>query len=109
MMENNVVQLLELIKNNPDLPIIPMVETEVVAGDEFGYWMGSFGDCDIKEYVLDDWYGEGIVRYRDKYTEEEVIEHIAESKYDGTEEGYKKAAEEIKGLWKKAIIVQINV
>ena len=31
--------LLQLIKDNPDLPIIPMVDAEI-AGDDNGYYMG---------------------------------------------------------------------
>lgn len=35
-------ELLKLIKENPDLPIVPMVDSEVVQ-DDFGYWLGAWG------------------------------------------------------------------
>ncbi len=102
--------LVQLMKDNPDLPVIPMVDTEVVAGDEFGYWMASFGKCEVREFAIDDWYGDGIVRYRDEYgAEDGLIEAIAECKYDGTDEDYEKAKEEAEKLWTKAIIVKIEL
>ena len=102
--------LLQLMKENPDLPVIPMVDSDVVAGDEYGYWMGSIGKCEVREFAIDDWYGDGIVRYRDEpFAEENLIEGIAECKYDGKDEGYKKAEEEVKSLWTKAIIIYIEL
>lgn len=46
--------LLQLMKENPDLPVIPMVDSDVVAGDEYGYWMGSIGKCEVREFAIDD-------------------------------------------------------
>jgi hypothetical protein len=103
-------KLLQLVKENPDLPIIPMVETEVVCGDEYGYWMGSFEDCQIREFAIDEWYGEGIVRYRDDFNAEgDLIEAVAEGKYEGTDEDYERAKMEVKDMWTKAIIVKIGL
>jgi len=45
--------LLQLIKENPDLPVIPMVDSDVVAGDEYGYWIGSIGKCEVREFAID--------------------------------------------------------
>ncbi len=101
-------ELLKLMNENPELPVIPMVDTEVVCGDEYGYWMASFGECSIREFAIDEWYGEGIIKYRDEPdAEEQLIEAIAESKYDGTDDDYEKAKEEVEKLWTKAIIVRI--
>lgn len=46
-------QLLNLVAQNPALPIVPMVEGEV-CGDEYGRYVGEFGDCRIGEYALMD-------------------------------------------------------
>ena len=43
-MNDKIQLLLQLIKENPDLTIIPMVYYEVVDGD-YNRWMGSIGDC----------------------------------------------------------------
>ena len=102
--------LIQLMKDNPDLPVIPMVDSDIVAGDEYGYWMASFGSCSIKEFAVDRWYGDGVIRYRDdSRAEESLIEAIAERKYDGTDEDYEKAKEEADKLWTKAIIVKIEL
>lgn len=42
--------LLNLIKENPDLPVVPMVDYDVV-GDGYGRWLGSFGNCYVGEYT----------------------------------------------------------
>lgn len=102
--------LLQLIKDNPELPVIPMVDAEVVSGDEYGHWMASFGKCEVKEFAIDEWYGDGVVRYRDNPgAEEDLIEAIAECKYGGTDEDYEKAREEAEKLWTKAIIAYIEL
>lgn len=103
------MELLKLIAENPELPVVPMVDTEVIGGDEFGYWMGEFGECKIAEYAIDEWVGDGIVRYKDDdTTEESLVESIATRKYDGSDEAYEKAKKEAPALWEKAIIVYIN-
>lgn len=43
--------MLELVKENPSLPIIPMTHYEVCGGD-FGYWMGKVESVDIREYAV---------------------------------------------------------
>ena len=32
-------ELLKLIKENPDLPVVPMVNDEVVGDDSYRYWL----------------------------------------------------------------------
>lgn len=103
-------KLLRLIQENPDLPVVPMVDNEIVAGDEYGRWLGSFGKAEIREYAIDEHYGDGVVRFKDEYgAEDTLIEGIAECKYDGTDEDYEKAKKEAATLWRKAIVVNIDV
>lgn len=58
---SKVEEFLTLVRKNPDLPIVPAVNYEVVSDDIFGYWMGRFGGARLDEYVLG--YGEeaGVV------------------------------------------------
>ena len=44
--------LLKLAAENPTLPIVAMVDFEVVSGDEFVYWVGEINNVDIKELWL---------------------------------------------------------
>ena len=44
---------LKLIKKNPTLPIVPMVDSEIV-DEDYGYWLGAFGSAEVGEYALYD-------------------------------------------------------
>lgn len=37
---SRITEFIELVKANPDLPIIPMVDAEIV-GDDYGWWLGE--------------------------------------------------------------------
>ena len=76
-MDKNTKELLELIKENPDLPILPMVNYEVCGGD-FAYWTGYFSRPVVDEFVFDEWYGDGCVRFKSDGDEDSIIEGIAE-------------------------------
>lgn len=49
-----IEELLNLIKENPDLEILPMVSTECVCDDYFSYWTGKWGKARIDEYWIED-------------------------------------------------------
>lgn len=104
----NVKDLLKLIKKNPTLPIVAMVDGEIVGGDDYGRWVGSFGGCRVDEYVYDEYYGDGCIMFKGD-DDERLIEGIAEYKYNGTEEDYQRAKEELETMWVKAIIVYIDL
>lgn len=59
--KEKVTELLELIKGNPNLPIVPMVDSEVIGDDSSDRWMGSWGGCRIAEYII----REEQIYYRD--------------------------------------------
>lgn len=42
-------EIIKLIEENPELPVVPMVDSDVVA-DDCGYWLGKWGRCEITEY-----------------------------------------------------------
>ena len=109
-MENRLLkELLELIKQRPDLPIIPMVDSEIVCDDSCSRWMGSWGSCYIGEYIN----GEERLHFR----EEDDLEEIEEALTDGAvtcEDFEAMSDEEAKGAydslpWIKAIIVDIDL
>lgn len=47
-------RLLQMIRENPDLPVVPMVNEEVVADDSHSWWLACFGMCSIDSYYSDD-------------------------------------------------------
>lgn len=51
-MSENTQNFLKLVKESPDLPIVPMVHYEVIGGDDYSYWLGSFGKAVIGEYAI---------------------------------------------------------
>ena len=48
---SNIDKLIELIKENHELPVIPMVDGEI-PGDERGYWIADWGQSRIDEYLI---------------------------------------------------------
>lgn len=50
-MNENTLDLLKLIEQNPSLPVVPMVDGEIVS-DDFGYYLGAFGGARVDEYLI---------------------------------------------------------
>ncbi|MBO0459536.1 hypothetical protein JZO77_22620 [Enterococcus hulanensis] len=107
--KENVKTLLDLIRDNPDLRVLPMVDEEVVASDEFSSWAASFGNAEI-DYTWND--GERI--YFKSSDEEQLVEkEIDKLSYHGKR--WERLVEEeaemnIKNLaWEKVIAVWIGL
>lgn len=70
----NVEKLINLMEENPNLPVLPMVDYEIV-GEDWGRWMGSFGDSYVGEYALYDYrYFEDRDDFKDCYYDNNVDE-----------------------------------
>ena len=104
-------KLLELIKEHPDLEIVPMVDAEVI-GDDCGYWMGEWGNCEVTEYYL----GREKVHFKDD-DEENVLCDMIGCEYGCDEDGrdiYELSNAEWEKIyqsipWVKCIVVYISV
>jgi len=101
--------LFKFMKKNPDLPIVSMVEGEIVAGDDFGYWLGSWGLAEIDEY-LEPKGDYGYIHFKSNndvfgvlgdYLTNEEFENLPETE-DECRDAYNKLP------WIKAIIVYIT-
>ena len=64
--ETNVEKFINLVKDNHNLPVVPMVDHEVV-GEEWGRWVGSFGDCYVGEFAI---YNDRYYTDREEFKEE---------------------------------------
>lgn len=108
-MEENVRNLINLIKQNPDLPIVPMVEYDVV-DDDYGTWMGKWGQARVDEYLLisNNEYVVGTVYFKsDEDIEGVLYRYFSEDEYERMTDG--EALDKYEKLpWIKAIIVDIN-
>ena len=98
-------ELFELIRENPDLPILPFVDSEIVADDGYMRWIGSWGSSYIMEYIMVEMYND----YREIVTKDDT-ELYEEFLYDTTEMTEEEIQEHIKGIeWIKAIAVNIDL
>ena len=103
-------ELFELIKENPDLPIVPMVDAEIV-GDDSGWWLGEWGKAEVTEYYK----GEERIHFKDD-DEEDVLSDLYGCKYgcdwqgrdiyDLSDEEWDKLYQSIP--WEKCIVVWIG-
>jgi len=108
-MKENLQKLIELIQQNPDLRVVPMVDYEICAGDEYGYWQGSFGECVVTEIYNDDeeiHFEEDFDDLVDTYIDNNFhVEPILDE-----EELLKQAKEAVKNYaWEKVIVVYIEL
>lgn len=44
-------ELFRLMQENPDLPVVPMVDGEIL-GDDSGYWLAGWGQARVDEYLV---------------------------------------------------------
>lgn len=102
-------ELLRLIAENPSLPVVPMVNSEVVADDDYAYWVGSFSSATVDEYVCVN------ERFYTRDSQDEIEDDFSDYLCDDypdmpDEEFYKMIHEKVEALpWKKAIIVYIDL
>lgn len=111
-----VRQFIELVQNNVGVPIIPMVDSEIVADDGYARWTGSFGDSRLAWYYM----GYERIHFKDYtyYDEEEIINDLSREDekrlipadcadvYDLSEEQWEEIIGKLE--WKLAIIVNID-
>jgi hypothetical protein len=104
--------LIELVKENPDLPIFAWVWWEVVQDDCYS-WLGQFGKAEVREYAVVEPFGYHDQTMVFKDDTEEYHNYLADNdKYiDMTEEEYEKAFEEVINnlQFKKAIFVYVGL
>ena len=105
-----MTDLIRLIKENPKLPIIPMVDSEVVA-DDYGYWLGKWGGCEVTEYYL----GREHIHFKDD-DDEDILNDLEGCHYGQDKQGrdiYELSDSQWNELlnaipWTKAIVVYIT-
>lgn len=100
-----LAQLMELMKENPHLPVVPMVRDEIVCDDCHAYWMGSWGKAKVDLFLIAD---ERIIFKGDDDAYDVLCHFMDPDRLDNmTMAGMYKAYDELP--WKKAIIVYIEL
>lgn len=102
-------ELFKLMRENPDLPVVPMVDADIVA-DDSGYWLGSWGYAKVDEYLIPRSDYE-YIRYK---SDDEIFETLEAYLDDEDFEALPESEEECRPAydalpWVKAIIVYINL
>lgn len=50
--KENRKKLFQLMQEHPELPVVTMVNSDIVADCGYSYWRGVFGDVSIGEYLV---------------------------------------------------------
>lgn len=106
-MTDNIKDLLRLIEEHPNFPVIPMVGQDIVA-DCTGEWVAHFGKAEVKKMCI---YGENVI-FRE---EKNAIKTVEALELEGLTEGRarEESIEKLNGYldeleWLEAIIVHIE-
>ena len=102
----NREELFRVMQENPNLPVIAMVDSEIVADDGYNRWLGAWGHCEICEYFV----GEERIHFRESDNFDEIEEALTDGQlcYDDFEA---MSDEEVYNSlpWIRAIIVNIDL
>lgn len=105
--KQNRNELIRLIQENPELPVAPMVNGELV-GDDCGYWLGTLGTAVIDEYFLPN-HSDQIMYKSDDNVFEALNAHLTEEEFETLPETEAECRPYYDALpWIKAIIVYID-
>ena len=105
--KKNREKLLRLIRENPELPIVPMVDSDIV-WDDCGYLLGSWGNAIVDEYLISE-RAERIFFKSDDDVFDVLKRHLSDEEFEAlpkTEEECRPYYDKLP--WIKAIIVYIN-
>lgn len=104
----NREELFRLIKENPELPIVPMVDAEIVA-DDCGYWIGAWGRAEVDEYFISE-RAERVFYKSDDDVFDVLERHLSDEEFEALPESEEECRPYYDKLpWIKAIIVYINL
>jgi hypothetical protein len=106
--QENLKELLSLIQENPTLKIVPMVESEICASDDFSTWMGGWGKGSLDEIYQSDeriYFKSSDLDSLSESLEDELEHNNPAWSYSYVEEMALKEVESYK--WEKVILVHI--
>lgn len=103
----NREELLKLIQENPDIPIVPIVNGEI-PGDDSGYWIGAWGCARIDEYLITH-NMEWMVFKSDDDVFDVLERHLSDEEFEKLPEAESECRPIYDALpWTKAIVVYIE-
>lgn len=101
-------ELIRLMQENPELPILPFVDAEIAA-DDVGYWAGSWGNVKIDEYLFPP--NDAPVLFKSDDDVFDVLErYLTDEEFEALPDSEEDCRPIYDSLpWKKAIIVYIEL
>ncbi|NBJ87907.1 hypothetical protein [Acutalibacter sp. 1XD8-36] len=103
-------ELFKLMQDNPDLPVIPFVDGEIVAGDDFGIWMGSWGTSCVDEYLIPPQNYKPVIFKSDDDVFDTLEKFLPGEEFDILPESEEECRKVFDALpWTKAIVVNIDL
>ena len=106
MMAKNemTAKLVELAKKHPELPIVPAVNSEPVASNDYDWWLGSITDVKIGRYAISE-YGEGSVVIWNDDLQDMCYSFFGDNGFTDEE-----AREKLKDVtWTDAILIHVGL
>lgn len=104
----NREELFKLMQENPELPVVAMVDGEI-PGDDSGYWLGACGSARVDEYLLTH-NSEWMVFKSDGDIFDVLERHLSDEEFEKLPETEEECRPFYDALpWTKAIIVYINL
>lgn len=105
--KKNRNELFHLMKENPELPVVPMVDSEI-CGDDFAYYMGCWGRAEIDEILICENDYERIEFKSDHDVYDTLYHYLKPEQHDELPDNDDLCEEIYNNLpWKKAIVVFI--
>ena len=103
--KENQKKLFQLMREHPELPVIPMVDGEI-PGDDSGYWLGAWGHATLEEYLIG---SNGVIFKSDDDVFDTLERFLPTDEYvclPDVESECRKVYDTLP--WKKAIVVYIT-
>lgn len=106
-MTKNAETLLRLVQENPDLPVVPMVDGGV-AWDDSGYFMAAFGAAEVDKYIVS--RQDDRIYFKSDDDVFDVLEHVlSDEEFNALPQTEAECRPYFEALpWIKAIIVYID-
>ena len=100
-------ELFRLMKENPDLPVVPMVDGEV-CGDDSRYWMAGWGMSCVDEFLICE-RAERTAFKSDGDVFDVLEDYLSREEFENLPENESACRPTYDALpWRKAIIVYIE-
>lgn len=104
----NREEFFKIMQEHPELPILPMVDSDIVA-DDGGYWIGAWGSAEVDEYLIAE-RSERILFKSDDDVFGTLEEYLSYDEFEALPEKESECRPRYDSLpWIKAIIVFINL